>query len=245
MIDLVDPDYAYTAGDYCLEATKACEGIFSRGNIPMFVGGTGLYIDSFFYGLSDIPQINSAVREGLNAELEQRGLDALYGELSVIDQEFASRIHPHDRQRVLRGLEVYRSTGNPISYFFSSKRGSLSDETVFIGIYHERAELINRINLRVDLMIANGLVDEVKALRDKGYTLEYKSMRSIGYYEIGRFLEGNLTLVEAVSLIKANTAKYAKRQMTWFRKNKRIVWFYGTETGKIKRFISSLGYATA
>lgn len=205
----------------------------------MFVGGTGLYIDAFFKGLSDIPDIDASVKAGLEGRIIESGSAVLHEELKKIDPDFAGKIHPNDRQRILRGLEVYYSTGNPISLYYSSMSGYGSDETVFIGISCGREILRNRINERVDGMISGGFLNEVRFLRSAGYGPELKSMRSIGYLELNRHLDGELTFEEAVQLIKTNTARYAKRQMTWFRKNSGMVWFEAGEIKKIKEYISA------
>ncbi len=231
-IDIVDPDHAFTAGEYCGCARSACEGIRDRGKLPLFAGGAGLYIDSFFYGLSDIPVTDPAVREGLYAEIESRGLAELYDELRRVDPPFAGRIHANDRQRILRGLEVFRSTGTPLSGFFVGReKGAASGDTLFIGIEDDKEDLGRRIDRRVDRMIEEGLVDEVEALRSRGYTPSFKSMKSIGYAEIHGFLDGASSFEDAVDHIKRETKKYAKRQMTWFRKNGRISWHRASNPG--------------
>jgi len=160
--------------------------------------------------------------------------------LKKVDPDFAGKIHFNDRQRILRGLEVYCSTGIPISRYYSSMSGYVSDETVFIGISCDREILRKRINERVDCMIADGFLDEVRSLRSAGYGPNLKSMRSIGYLELNRHIDGELAFEEAVQLIKTNTARYAKRQMTWFKKKSGMVWFEAGEIKKIKEYISAL-----
>lgn len=225
LIDIVDPDYDFSAGDFCRMALSSSTDIQSRNRIPLFVGGTGLYVDSFFKGISDIPAIADEVREGLKKDFHDRGLQVLFDELMKHDPVFASRIHPRDVQRIMRGLEVWRGTGKVITEYYLSRTGYESEDTLFIGLYDERSVLYDRINLRVDTMIKSGLVEEVRELLDMGYGGELKSMKSIGYGELIRYFENNISLDDAVGEIKKNTRHYAKRQLTWFRRHKNITWF--------------------
>ncbi len=224
LIDIVDPEYPFTAGEFCKRAMLASEEIESRNRIPFFVGGTGLYIDSFFQGISEIPVIDPAIKSEVNRAAEERGLQSLYSELVDVDPVFADRIHPNDKQRILRGLEVFKATGRRLSDYFESKKRHQSEKTLFVGLYLEREELRLRIDKRVDKMIADGLIDEVEKLRKAGYGPHLNSMRSIGYHEVNEYLDGRLSKQEAVEKIKLHTKRYAKRQMTWFRKNKSIHW---------------------
>lgn len=224
LIDVVEPDVPFTAGEFCREAERAVDLITARNRQPMIVGGAGLYIDAYFQGLSDIPEIAAEVRDAIRAELEDSGLRRLHDELVRVDPAFGNRIHPNDTQRIIRGLEVYRGTGRPLSSYYSGKRRHGTEETLFIGLYEERIELRKRIGARVDEMIARGFVEEVRSLRERGYGPELNSMQSIGYAEINRLIDGALGLDEAVEKIKTATGQYAKRQMTWFRKNEKVVW---------------------
>jgi tRNA dimethylallyltransferase len=233
VIDIVDPDSPFSAGDFCRAAYDSCNEIAARGNIPLFVGGTGLYIDSFFRGLSRIPEAEASVRATLKRRLDEQGVEALHGELAIHDPLFASRISSRDTQRVLRGLEVFMSAGRPLSSFYAEKQGHQSSRTLFIGLNDERQLVRQRIAQRVDAMIDTGLVDEVRSLRERGYGPGLKSMKSIGYAEINAFLDNALSLDQAVEKIKTNTAQYAKRQMTWFRRRSDIAWFAPDERKKI------------
>jgi tRNA dimethylallyltransferase len=224
-IDVVDPEVPFTAGDFCREARKGAGEIASHGRVPLIVGGTGLYVDSYFQGLSDIPEIPRSVREGIREELLERGLQDLYDELVRVDPGFGSGIHPNDTQRITRGLEVYRGTGRPLSSYYDSKHQYGSDDTLYLGLHEDRAVLRKRIDERVDRMMERGFVDEVRSLRERGYGPELKSMKSIGYAEINGFIDGRMSLKETVDAIKTVTKQYAKRQMTWFSKNERIHWF--------------------
>lgn len=237
VIDCVEPDVPFTAGDFCREARKAVDVIVSRGRRPLIVGGTGLYIDSYFQGLSEIPELPPDVRETVKREAEERGLQALHDELVRVDPAFGTRIHPNDRQRITRGLEVYRGTGKPLSSYYGTKHRYGTDNTLFIGINADRSELQRRIDDRVDRMMERGLVDEVRSLRERGFGPGLKSMRSIGYAEINGYMDGAMGLDEAVRSIKTVTRQYAKRQMTWFGKNSRINWFGPGDKAKIEELL--------
>ncbi len=194
LIDCVDPDFPFSAGEYVARALAACEEISSRARLPLFVGGTGLYINALFQGLSEIPDVPDEIRQGLDRDIQERGLDSLYRELRDVDSVFADRIHPNDRQRIIRALAVYRTTGQPFSGFMGKRRGYGSDQTLYVGLVLDRDELRTRISRRVDDMIAKGLVDEVRELRGKGYGPELRSMQSIGYAEIHSYLDGRWNL---------------------------------------------------
>ncbi len=237
LIDIVDPDRKFTAGDFCREARLAAQDIEGRGKVPLFVGGTGLYIDSFFGGLSGIPPVDPLVNAAVKDELERRGPADLYAELGRVDPALALRIHPNDRQRIARGLEVYRSTGRPLSDYFGEKTGAVSGETVFIGLNPSREDLRSRIERRFDRMMDEGFLDEVRSLRESGYGPELGSMRSIGYRELNLHLDGKLSLAEAIQAAKLETKHYAKRQFTWFRRNGRITWFEDFQVEKIKKLL--------
>jgi len=237
LIDIVDPDFSFSAGDFVRKAHSAALDILARKKIPLFTGGTGLYIDSFFKGLSEIPELDKSVREKICDELSSKGLENMHLELARVDPDFASRIHPRDSQRIIRGLEVFRGTGRTLSSFHNSRKGYETEATLYIGIYEDREKLRNRIDQRVDQMIKMGLVDEVKLLKKMGYGSDLKSMRSIGYSEIHKYLDKNSGLQESIDKIKIETKKYAKRQMTWFRRNSRINWFNTEDLPKAGQFV--------
>lgn len=234
LIDIVDPDYQFTVGEFCSRAEEACNEIFAKQKIPLFAGGTGLYINSFFYGISEIPELDRKIKVVLSAEAEEKGLAHLFDELAEADPDYASKIHINDRQRIIRGLEVYRGTGRPLSDFHKTGKREIGSETLFIGLYVEKEVLNRRIEERVDEMIQKGLIEEVEGLRGMGYSPDLNSMKSIGYSEINDYLDGKLGLDEAVRNIKTNTKRYAKKQMTWFKRMSNVTWYKAEETKIIK-----------
>lgn len=240
LIDIVDPDRQFTAGDFCGEAFRAVEEVMRRGKLPLFVGGTGLYIDSLFGGLSGIPRVDPALSREVRDELDRKGSAEMFEQLARVDPAFAARIHPNDRQRIARGLEVFRGTGRPLSGFFGDRAGAASEETVFIGLNPPKAVLHERIERRLDVMMANGFLEEVRSLRRSGYGPALGSMKSIGYRELNLYLDGVVSLDEAVHTAKLETKRYAKRQLTWFRRNGRITWFEHFQVEKIEKLLYTL-----
>jgi tRNA dimethylallyltransferase len=236
-IDIVNPDYWFTAGDFCREASGAVETILQHGKIPLFVGGTGLYIHTFFYGLAKLPRIDSKIKEQLHAELQLKGIQALYKELSHHDKAWADKIHPNDTQRILRGLEVFRATGLPLSQFLQSDHMKSDLEILLIALDIDRDILYKRIECRVDTMINNGLVEEVEKLRAMGYTQDLNSQKAIGYIQLHRVLNNDISLSDAIEEIKLQTKHYAKRQITWFKRYKPL-WMPADDCKGIKKIIS-------
>ena len=221
LLDIVSPELNFTASDFRREAAAAIADIDSRGMKPIVVGGTGLYIRALLEGLVDSPTGDPELRRQFADVAGEELLRRLY----LVDPETASRLHPNDRVRIIRALEVFSQTGRPISAFRSEHAfsGTYYD-TLKIAIKVERQELYRRIDKRVEQMLQDGLVDEVRSLLASGYDREMKAMRSIGYKEVLAYLAGETTLDEAVSLIKRDTRRYAKRQMTWFSKENDIYW---------------------
>lgn len=221
LLDMVSPDQDFTASDFRREAAAVIADIDRRGGKAIVVGGTGLYIRALLDGLVDSPTGDPELRRQFD------GLpgDELLGRLALVDPETAKRLHPNDRVRLVRALEVYQQTGRPISAFRSEHAFSGDHYCALkIAIRVERQELYRRIELRVEKMLRDGLVDEVRSLLAMGYSRDMKSMRSIGYKEIAASLAGEMMLDEAVTLIKRDTRRYAKRQMTWFGRENEIYW---------------------
>lgn len=221
LIDIVSPDQDFTASEFRRAATAAIEDIDRRGKKAIVVGGTGLYLRALLEGLLDSPTGDPELRR----QFDDVPGEELHRRLLLADPETAARLHPNDRVRLIRALEVYLQTGRPISAFRAEHgfSGAYFD-TLKAAISVERQELYRRLELRVERMIAAGLVDEVKGLLASGYRRDMKAMRSIGYKEICAHLDGEITLDEAVTLIKRDTRRYAKRQMTWFGRENEIYW---------------------
>lgn len=227
MIDVVTPDQNFSVAAYRQLAWKAIEEIHQRGKLPLLVGGTGLYINSVIdnYSFPEIPT-DLKLRDRLKELGLTRGRDYLHQLLKEVDPSSAIKIEPGDLRRVVRALEVFYLTGCPISSFH---RRSISCESRYrlsmTGLMMERETLYSRINSRVEVMIAQGLVDEVKELLESGYSPNSNAMQALGYKEIISCLQGEYDLTTAVELIKRGTRRYAKRQMTWFKRDRRITWY--------------------
>ncbi|MBO7310433.1 MAG: tRNA (adenosine(37)-N6)-dimethylallyltransferase MiaA [Clostridia bacterium] len=220
MIDIAEPTQAFSCADYVSMADKVIRDIHSRGRLPIICGGTGLYLDSLLRGADFQPSITD---EGLRSELLEfaraNGVQALHDELRKIDEESAEQIHPNNVKRVARAIEIYRLCGIKKSEI--DKRSRLCEPRFNIkcvGLFYEdRQELYDRIDERVDIMLANGLVEETKTLFDEGvFKTNSTAAQAIGYKEIIPYIEGNQDLVEATEILKMATRRYAKRQITWF-----------------------------
>jgi tRNA dimethylallyltransferase len=227
LIDVVDPDEEFNVAVYCRLALDAIEQIQVREKNIIVCGGTGLYLKALTHGLFVGPEQNPEVRGELAREIQEKGLGALYHRLTEVDPAARSRIHPNDRQRIIRALEVYQLTGKPMSQW--QQEHGFGDEpfdTLKIGLQRERVELYELINLRCDRMIAEGLLDEVRELAAKGYSLDLKPLQSVGYRQMGLVLQGMSKIEQAVEEMKQETRHLAKRQMTWFRGDHEIRWLH-------------------
>lgn len=219
MIDVASPFESWSAAKYVEAADICCTDIISRGKIPVLVGGTGLYIDSLVSGRSFASAPDDPVlRSSLNDEFDSIGGDAMLEKLRSIDPERADKLHPSDRKRILRAIEVYMLTGRTITehdYETSLLPPAYDAAEIILG-FEDRAMLYDRINRRVDLMVRDGLFDEVSRLMASGLTAEHTAMQAIGYKEPAAALRGEISREEAVELIKLGSRRYAKRQLTWF-----------------------------
>jgi len=226
LIDVVDPSVQFTAADFVREALAAARAIAARGRLPIVAGGTGLYLKALLDGLFPGPGRDEAVRAALEAEAREKGLAALFERLRRVDPEYAAKVRDRDRIRVVRALEVYETTGRPISAHFRDTASPVAGRRVVrLGLRLDRAVLVRRIEARVDRMFARGLVDEVRDLLARGVPADAPPFRALGYRHVVRHLEGALSLAEATALTKTDTRQYAKRQMTWFRKMDGVAWF--------------------
>jgi len=225
MLNVVTPDYHYSAGEYARDAEKVIEGITKRGAIPLICGGSGLYLDALLYGISSMPKADLKFREKLRREAEQKGSAFLHKLLNEIDPASAKKIHSNDLKRIIRALEVYQFVGEPMSEIQKTEKAVKKYKYLLIGLNRQRGELYERIEMRVDKMFDKGLVEEVKTLIKEGYISELSSFQALGYKEVAQYLKGEFDLEEAKEKVKKNTRNFAKRQMTYFRKNKEIKWF--------------------
>jgi tRNA dimethylallyltransferase len=219
LVDLVEPHESYSTGRWRADALSACRGILQRGKTPLIVGGTMLYYRALVCGLDALPSANAEVRAAISAEAAERGWGALHEELRKVDPAAAQRIPPRDAQRIQRALEVWRITGQPISALRGRETPALPFRLkAFALIPADRAALAERIARRFDAMLAQGLVDEVRALRRRyKLTDETPSMRAVGYRQVWRHLEGEIDAAGLREQAVAATRQLAKRQLTWLR----------------------------
>ncbi|MBP5266382.1 MAG: tRNA (adenosine(37)-N6)-dimethylallyltransferase MiaA [Lachnospiraceae bacterium] len=228
LIDVLDPSEAFNVVTFQQMAKAAMEEIYAAGHIPIVVGGTGFYIQALLYDI-DFTEEDDATqyREELEELAKTRGKDYLYEQLQQVDPEGAAAIHPNNVKRVIRALEYYRNTGGKISEHneASHQKESPYDFTYFV-LDMNREELYRRIDKRVDIMIEQGLVDEVKTLAANGATRDMVSMQGLGYKEILDYLDGEITLEEAIYRIKRDSRHFAKRQLTWFRRERDVTWVH-------------------
>lgn len=226
LIDIAEPDEDYTAADFMRDADTAIKDIHKRGKRVFVAGGTGLYIRALLHGIIEGPAGDKALREALIAEAAEKGRGWLHERLESLDPEAAASIHPNNLRRALRALEVTLLSKRPSSEL-KKEHAFLEDryDVLLMGLKMDRQSLYAAIDERVDGMLAKGLVHETKSLVDAGYSTSLKPMNGLGYKEAAGFLTGEYPLAEAVRLIKRNTRRYGKRQITWFNKEPGIIWF--------------------
>lgn len=226
LIDELDPSEEFNIVVFQKLAYQYIEEIYKRGHIPILTGGTGFYIQSVLYGIDfEEEETDPYYREELEKYAKTYGAEALHKRLQQVDEESAKQIHANNIKRVIRALEYYKQTKQPISEHNKIQRKKESPyQFVYFVLNRERTELYNRINLRVEQMVKQGLVEEVKQLLEKGYGRELVSMQGLGYKEIAASLEGEISLEDAIERIKRDTRHFAKRQLTWFRREKEVTW---------------------
>mgnify|MGYP000460534416 CR=1 FL=1 len=226
LIDMVEPGEDFSAGKYVQLADACVQDILSRGKTAVIAGGTGLYVDSLIAGRSFAPVPQTGRREALEAQLRETSGEAMLARLREIDPEAAARLHPADEKRVIRALEVYEETGKTITqHNLETKAVPPRYRPVWLGLdYTDRAVLYRRIDLRVENMLSDGLLDEIRALLALGVSPKTTAMQAIGYKEFFDALEGRSTLSAAADLCKQRSRNYAKRQLTWFRRNPQLCW---------------------
>lgn len=214
----------YNISEFEKDAINSIDSIFKNNNLAILVGGSGLYIDTILYGIDNIPKVDLAVREKLNIQFKKKGLKFIQDKLKKLDLEYYKKIDLNNYRRIIRALEVCISAGQPFSSYLKLKERKSRYNTLIIGLKKERKVLHQLINYRVDKMIENGLINEVKSLEENR---KLNALNTIGYKEIFNYLEGKCSLEKAIENIKTNSRRYAKRQLTWFNANKNIVWHEG------------------
>ena len=225
LVDEIDPREKFSVAQYQKLAKAAIREIFDKGRVPVISGGTGLYINSLMYEMDfAAPPSDEAFRKELEDTALKKGRDYLHSKLAELDPDAAARIHPNNVKKVIRAIEAAQN-GNKIKDFNNAQIPAADYDVLLAGLTRDRAELYERINRRVDILIERGLVDEVSSLMQMGLGYDDISMKGIGYKEIIGSLEGKYTIEEAIELIKKNTRHYAKRQLTWLRRYDNIKWF--------------------
>jgi tRNA dimethylallyltransferase len=240
MIDIIDPDIPFDAAEYAKRAHRIIFSLCRRHRIPFVVGGTGFYLKALIHGLCEAIPSCPAIRERLQNQASTVGSFELHKRLSACDAQTAYRLHPNDTYRIIRALEVFEITGKPLSAHQETHRFAESAFTFLkIGLHMDRKTLYERIDQRVEAMMAAGLPAEVERLLSKGYASTLNAMQSIGYRHMTDFLEGRQTLEEAVRTMKRDTRRYAKRQMTWFTRDTDIHWVNPDQIDSMRHRIRS------
>lgn len=228
---------SFSVGDFEREGLALLEQLFQQHPVVILAGGSGLYIKAICEGFDDLPVADTAIRDRLNNELAEKGIEVLQERLKLADPVYYNEVDISNPQRIIRALEVYESSGRPFSSYRTAKINKRTFNIIKLGLDWPREVLYDRINRRVDLMVADGLVDEVKSL------LPYRhlnALNTVGYSEIFDYLDGNTDLPDAIAQIKQNTRRFAKRQMTWFRKDKEIVWVDAQEENLTETMLKTI-----
>jgi len=228
-------DTLFSTGDFETEAIELIEKLFKKHDLLVLAGGSGLYIDAICKGLDDLPETDLDIREKLNQQLASEGLESIKRQLSEHDPEYYAKVDQANPQRMIRGLEFYLSTGTKLSAHLTNSKKTRSFNIIKIGLNMNRADLYERINQRVDKMMDAGLLDEVRRLEP---FRKYNALNTVGYSELFAHLDGDVTLQEAVDQIKQNTRRFAKRQLTWFRRDDTITWFQPGQDNDVITYIT-------
>ncbi|WP_090438927.1 tRNA (adenosine(37)-N6)-dimethylallyltransferase MiaA [Natronincola peptidivorans] len=241
IMDIIEPDEQYSVASFQKDAKEKIDDIFHRRKNPIIVGGTGLYVNSIIYNMDFTSTIsNWSLRKQLEEEAQKYGNEYVHNKLLDLDPEAAERIHKNNLKRVIRAIEVVHESGEKIGDF--SKQLKLNDEydIILIGLTRDRDELYERINRRVNLMIEDGLIAEVKYLLSLGYKEDIIAFKGLGYKEIINYLNSKYSLEEAIEIIKRDTRRYAKRQLTWFRRLENIKWYNLSEWSSNEKLIDNI-----
>jgi tRNA dimethylallyltransferase len=232
-VDILDPTASFNASMFSIDALKVIVRLHKQKRIPIVAGGSGLYIKALVDGIIDNVETDEVYRNELHSLRTEFGNEFLYNELQKVDPESARKMLPQNWKRVIRALEVFRITGKSIVHFHSNQLKKNNYKFKQYGLEWNRTKLYENINQRVDEMIDNGLIDEVKSILALGFDKKINSLNTVGYKEIISFLEGKISLDNAIELMKRNTRHFAKRQMTWFKKDERIRWFKIRHQGEL------------
>ena len=239
MIDVVNPDEPFDAACFAEKGDKYIEEITARGKTPFVAGGSGLYIKALTHGLVKEVKSDPDIKARLEKEILIKGKDVLYARLMKLDPESGARIHENDIYRILRALEIIEITGKPVSAIYSGHAfSSLRYNALMLCLEWEREELYNRINKRVEIMMAQGFILEVKGLMAKGFGPELKSMGALGYRHISAAIAGDFSMEKAVELMKRDTRRFAKRQITWFKKHPGAIWVDARDFETMRKMIT-------
>lgn len=226
----------FSTGDFEMEALELISDLFKKQDILIMVGGSGLYIEAICNGLDDLPEIDLNIREQLNKKLEDEGIESIKNQLEELDPEYYAKVDQANPQRMIRGLEIVLSTGRKLSSLLTANKKERAFKIIKIGLNTDRALLYQRINHRVDLMMEAGLLAEVKSLLP---LRQYNALNTVGYSELFNYLDGLTDLSSAVAMIKQNTRRFAKRQLTWFRRDKSTIWFEPNQIDEITDYIEN------
>ena len=237
LLNVADFSSQYTAADFVDQALKTIKDILRRKKIPLIVGGTGLYLKALLDGLFPGGKSDPELRQKLEKEAQEKGLESLRAKLMEVDAAYCQKIHDNDRVRIIRALEVFLSTQKPLSQHFLNTRSHVDDFNIIrIGLKLERQVLYKKIEKRTDYMFEKGIIREVENLLKKGVDENSPPFRALGYKNVLKFIRKEMPLEEAVSLTKRDTRRYVKRQMTWFRKMKGINWFSPDDFDAVLKF---------
>jgi len=240
LLAMIDPQQEYNVASYRAEALAVCEKLFSKGKLPLFVGGTGLYYSTIVDGIFPAVGQDKLIRKRLEKQLKLKGHKYLYRWLTRVDSQAAGKIHPHDARRVIRALEVYLKTGLPISELWKNRVGLTKEYKVRVfGLNSDRESLYAAIDQRVERMFKLGLINEVKRLLK--YKLSKTAQSAIGIRELKGYFNQEYSLAEAKRLIQRNSRHYAKRQLTWFKKDKRIQWINVSKKESLEKIVKRIG----
>ncbi len=236
-IDSLSIHESYSAGDFERDTLNFLSSFFKENKVAIMVGGSGLFVRAVTKGLDEFPPVPDSLRDELNNRLKEEGKNVLQEELKAIDPETYEEMDIENSQRLVRALEICKASGKPISFFRNQKKEKRNFEVINIGLNTDRDVLYGRINQRVDLMMRNGLIDEAKANHD---FRDLYALKTVGYQELFDFCDGKISLQDAVELIKRNSRRFAKRQITWFKKEEAIKWFEPDALEDIVTYVRSI-----